>query len=177
MRSFSSFIVLALTAASVLATPLDTRAEGKKVLSSGDGTSGTVEGSAADFSAVYHASGFLSQQGCDTSAKITDCYTAELAPTGQVETKDHPPFVTGTVNQKQTSVLIMAPVTVTGKKVTHKFKIALSEAFNKIPAGEVVTLASFHNLDETVGDFSTFAPEAKTFTGEETSGVSLVIIQ
>ncbi|CDO77586.1 hypothetical protein BN946_scf184936.g11 [Trametes cinnabarina] len=173
MRAAFSFVLLALTATSAFASPLEARASGYKLLS--DGTKGTVEGKAADFGATYHASTFLSQQGCSSTALISKCYTAKLPSSGELETKDHRPWILGGVGSKQRAVLITPAITVSTPTVIHRFKIHLSTSFTKIPKGEVVTLAAFHNADSTVGAFSLFALEAKTWTGEETSGTYIYL--
>ncbi|RDX51100.1 hypothetical protein OH76DRAFT_1401868 [Lentinus brumalis] len=173
MRAAFSFVFLALTATSALASPLEARASPYKVLS--DGTKGTVEGKAADFGATFHASAWLSQQGCSTTALITNCYTAKLLPGGELETKDHPPYVLGGIGTKQRAVLITPAITVSTPVVTHKFKIHLSTTYTKILDGEVLTLAAFHNANSSVGDFSLFALEAKHWTGEETSGTYIYL--
>ena len=66
----------------------------------------------------------------------------------------------------------MPPVEVAAdaETVTHTFRVHLSTEFESIPEGEKVTIAAFHN-EVHVGWYNTFALEAKTFTGEETSGV------
>lgn len=175
MRVLSAALLFAAT---VVASPtLTARATGYKQLS--NGKKGTVEGAVADWGATFHASSFLSQRGCSSTALIAACYTAELPADAKqgLETKAKPPVIVGGVGTRQRSLLVSAPVTVktANATITHTFRLHVSTAYTAFAPDEDITLAELRQPDAK-STLPAFALKAKGFySGGTTSSAYLYI--
>ncbi|EJD45362.1 hypothetical protein AURDEDRAFT_165578 [Auricularia subglabra TFB-10046 SS5] len=146
-----------------------------------NGSRGSVNGQADDFSATFHTSAFMSRQGCSSTAKITYCYAAELSGNlkKMLETKDYKPYINGGVGTHQRAYLLSQPYPTkkTGSGViTHKLRFHISSTYNKVPVGlaNAVTFTGLRNFNPKVG-IKALDIRARTFTGEETSGTFLYV--
>ncbi|EJD54236.1 hypothetical protein AURDEDRAFT_132809 [Auricularia subglabra TFB-10046 SS5] len=138
-----------------------------------DGTRGSVSNMADDFGADYHTSAFMSRLGCSTTAKIKECYAADLSadPTKMLETADYKPWINGGVGTNQRALLLGPHMYNTTGVITHKVRFHLSTAFTSIPAGREweVTLVGLRNFNASFG-MQALDVRASHFVGEETSG-------
>ncbi|KAH7099797.1 hypothetical protein BKA62DRAFT_659269 [Auriculariales sp. MPI-PUGE-AT-0066] len=174
---FSSFVTLALAALPALAAPAINARQGQYQVYS-DGTKGTVEGQASDFSADFHTSAFLSRGGCSSTASIQWCTTAQLSadPTKNLETSDYAPYVTGGIGTNQRAILASERYINATSVVTHKLRFHISTAYTAVPVGSdnAVTLVALRNFDPSVG-LKQLDIKAQTFTGSETSGTGIYV--
>ncbi|KZW00157.1 hypothetical protein EXIGLDRAFT_722727, partial [Exidia glandulosa HHB12029] len=144
-----------------------------------NGSRGSVTGYADDFGATYHTSAFMSRQGCSSTAKITYCYTADLAadPKKELETKDYKPYLAGGVGEKQRALLLSEPHFNATGVVTHKVRFHISTSYTNVPLAGVdkeVTFVGMRNFNQSIG-LRALDVRARTFTGEETSGTFLYV--
>ncbi|EJD54379.1 hypothetical protein AURDEDRAFT_156159 [Auricularia subglabra TFB-10046 SS5] len=143
-----------------------------------NGSRGTVNVYADDFSATAHASAFMSRQGCSTTAKITYCYAAELAsdPKKMLESKDYKPYISGGIGKRQSAVLLSEPHFNATGLITHKLRFHISTTYTAVPVGlaNAVTFVGLRNFKPTVG-IKALDIRARTFTGEQTSGTFLYV--
>ncbi|KAH7099761.1 hypothetical protein BKA62DRAFT_277806 [Auriculariales sp. MPI-PUGE-AT-0066] len=174
----TSFVTLALASLPAFASPvLDARQITYTLYN--DGTKGTLEGTAADFGATYHASALLSKGGCSSTASIQTCYAAQLSAdvTKNLETKDtSKPYLPNGIGKRQRAVLLTKPYTNATGVITHKVRFHISSTFNQVPVGtdEAATFVALRNLDPSVGLLA-LDVRARVFIGEETSGTWLYL--
>ncbi|EJD54698.1 hypothetical protein AURDEDRAFT_156475 [Auricularia subglabra TFB-10046 SS5] len=164
-------LLLALATASVAAPSLQYNLYN-------NGSRGSVTGDAGDFGATYHASAFMSRQGCSTTAKISYCYTGELSadPKKNLETKDYQPWITGDIGTHQRSLLLSQPHFNTSGIITHKVRFHISTTYNAVPVGaaNAVTFIGLRNFNPKAG-IRALDVRARTFIGEQTSGTFLYV--
>ena len=146
LASFALFALLAVS-------PVKSAATSYAVYN--DGTRGSLSGKSGNKGANFHASTFFSRGGCSTTAKITDCYTADVTsnPKTELETKDYRPWIAGGIGTNQRG-LILSPTYINAVGViTHKVRFHISTTYTAVPigGGNSTTFISLRNNNASKG--------------------------